>query len=87
MNATRVKVESRQKGDYYDRDKDFKFLFRKFNKAVQEAGILQELKQREYYESPGRKARRKKKEKEMTILRAKLKDNFVGKGKKNDEQQ
>lgn len=80
MNATRVKVESRQKGDYYDRDKEFRFLFRKFNKAVQDAGIIQELKRREFYESPGRKERRKKKEAEITRLKAKLKDNFVGKG-------
>jgi len=33
-----------------------------FKKGVSDSGILQELKMREYHESPGEKRRRKKKE-------------------------
>ena len=40
----------------------FEQLFRKFKKKVERSGILQEISEREYYEKPSAKRRRKKKE-------------------------
>ena len=37
-------------------------MMRKFKKKVERAGILQEVKKREYYEKPAQKKQRKKKE-------------------------
>lgn len=54
----------------------FKRMFSIFKKAVVDAGILQEYKKREFYESPGEKRRRKKKEQRNQILKAKLRENF-----------
>ena len=40
----------------------FDQMLRKFKKKVERAGILQEVKKREYYEKPAQKRQRKKKE-------------------------
>ena len=40
----------------------FEQLFRKFKKKVERAGILQEVKDRQYYEKPAQKKQRKMKE-------------------------
>ena len=40
----------------------FDQMLRKFKKKVERAGIIQELKKREYYEKPAQKRQRKKKE-------------------------
>ena len=40
----------------------FDQMLRKFKKKVDRAGIIQELKKREYYEKPAQKRQRKKKE-------------------------
>ena len=40
----------------------FDQMMRKFKKKVERAGILQEVKKREYYEKPAQKKQRKKKE-------------------------
>lgn len=45
-----------------DKDKGLNIMMRVFRKAITTAGILTECKRREFYESPGEKARRKKKE-------------------------
>lgn len=42
------------------RNNDFAKAFRKFKKKVQEDGILQEVKNREYYEKPSIKRKRAK---------------------------
>ena len=40
----------------------FDQMLRRFKKKVDRAGIIQELKKREYYEKPAQKRQRKKKE-------------------------
>ena len=40
----------------------FDQMLRRFKKKVERAGILQEVKEREYYEKPAQKRQRKKKE-------------------------
>jgi ribosomal protein S21 len=59
-----------------DREFAFKKMFSIFKKAVVDAGILQEYKKREFYESPGEKRRRKRKEYKNQVLKAKLRENF-----------
>lgn len=87
MSVARVRVEARDRdrgGHWEDRDKEFRALFGKFRKAVSEAGIINTYKQHETYESRGRKRRRKKREAEISRLKAKLKENFAqnrGEGK------
>ena len=56
------------KDDHYhhlsqrDRDDLFKRGLNLFKKSVSGSGVLQEVKKREFYESPSEKKRRKKKE-------------------------
>ncbi len=38
---------------------DFESLLRRFNKRVQQSGILTEMRRREYYEKPSVKRKRK----------------------------
>lgn len=59
-----------------EREIAFKKMFSIFKKQVAEAGILQQYKQHEFYESPGEKRRRKKKEQKQAVLKAKLRENF-----------
>lgn len=42
------------------RNNDFSKAFRRFKKKIQEDGILQELKERQYYEKPSTKRKRAK---------------------------
>lgn len=42
------------------RNGDFNFALRKFKKKVQEAGILQELREREFYTKPSLKRKKAK---------------------------
>ena len=90
MSVARVRVEARDRGGHWeDRDKEFRILLGKFRKAVSEAGIINTYKQKETYESKGRKRRRKKREAELARLKAKLKENFAqrgeGKPRKDDK--
>lgn len=59
-----------------EKENAFKRMFSIFKKAVVDAGILQEYKRREFYESPGEKKRRKKKEQVNQMLKNKLRENF-----------
>jgi ribosomal protein S21 len=61
---------------WYEREVAFKKMFTAFKKAVAEAGILHDYKQREYYETPGEEKRRKKREAENVRLKEKLRENF-----------
>lgn len=45
-----------------DREDLFKRGLNLFKKAVSDSGVLQEVKKREFYETPSEKRRRKKKE-------------------------
>lgn len=87
MSATRVKVVMRDlpaNASYQDREFAFKKLFSAFKKAVADAGILHQCKRYEYYESPGEKRRRKKRESANQLLKAKLRENFPEKKKKSE---
>ena len=70
------KKELPRKASFSDKEFAFKKMVAIFMKAVVDAGILQEYKKRESYESPGEKRRRKKKEINNQILKSKLRENF-----------
>lgn len=72
-----------------DKEFAFKKMFSAFKKSVADAGILHECKKREFYESPGEKRRRKKKESAQNRLKERLRESFpekrkVDKKAKND---
>lgn len=71
---------------YSDREYAFKKMLSAFNKAVADAGIIHECKKREFYESPGEKRRRKKKESKQNILKEKMRENFPRKRVIEDQQ-
>jgi small subunit ribosomal protein S21 len=50
------------KKDRKPRPLTFDQMLRRFKKKVERAGILEEVKKREYYEKPAQKRQRKKKE-------------------------
>lgn len=59
--ATNVRIELRNyQGGRFDREKAITGLIRQFRRAVNEVGVLQTLKEKEFYEKPGEKRRRKK---------------------------
>jgi len=67
------KVESRPTNPHAswdEREKAFKTMLAIFKKRVSESGIISEYKQRQFYESPGEKTRRKKKESDRLRQRA-----------------
>lgn len=66
---------------WQEREIAFKKMFSIFKKQVAEAGILHQYKQHEFYESPGEKKRRKKKESNNARLKAKLRENFPERNK------
>ena len=80
MSVVRARVES--KGQGYQ---DFNNMLRAFRRACGAAKILPTLRQHEYYESPGRKARRKKRESEISRFKEKLKENFAEKKKDGEK--
>lgn len=61
---------------WYEREIAFKKMFTAFKKAVAEAGILHDYKEREYYETEGQLRRRKRREAENQRLKEKLRENF-----------
>lgn len=65
--ATNVRVELRFHGgsSRYDRERATSNLIRQFKRAVAEAGVLHELREREHYEKPGDKKRRKQRQAEL----------------------
>lgn len=46
----------------YERERAFRTMLSIFKRQVNEVGILSEYKERQYYESPGEKRKRKRKE-------------------------
>lgn len=65
--ATNVRVELRFHGGNgrFDRERATQNLIRQFKRAVAEVGVLQELREREHYEKPGEKKRRKQRQAEL----------------------
>ena len=61
---------------WYEKEIAFKKMFSAFKKAVAEAGILHDYKEREFYETPGQQCRRKKREAENQRMKEKLRENF-----------
>jgi ribosomal protein S21 len=53
-----------------------------FRQAVNKAGILREYRLRETYESPSEKNRRKRREKQSTILKQQMRESFPETAKK-----
>lgn len=64
-NPARVRVELKKlpsNASYEQEEKAFKMMFSIFKRRVNESGILTECKSRQYYETPGEKKRRKRRE-------------------------
>lgn len=82
------KVELRDlppNASWQERDIAFKKMFSTFKKLVAEAGILHQCKLHEFYESPGEKKRRKKKESHNARLKAKLRESFPERKPKKED--
>lgn len=62
-----------------ERDRAFKNMLAIFKKQVNDAKILPEYKQRQYYESPSEKRKRKKKEAEVELQKEKIRGHFTNK--------
>ena len=86
MSVRRARVELKDvspHASYHERETAFKKLLTAFKKARVEAGIDHSYKQHEHYESPGIKKRRKKREAEVQRLKAKLRENFPERKKRD----
>lgn len=82
MKKALVRVDLKElspNASYDERDRAFKIMFANFKKQVNEAGILSEYKQRQYYESPSEKRKRKKKESEIENQKEKIRGHFTNK--------
>lgn len=85
MSVVRARVELKDVAAYQDREVGFKKLLTAFKRACSEAKIQHTLRQHEAYESPGEKKRRKRRENENAKLKAKLKESFPERGKKDNK--
>lgn len=92
MRKSNVRVEARDlspNASFDERDRNFRNLLSSFRQACNKAGIMKEIKRLEYYESKSQIERRKRREKEATLLKLKLKESFIEratkKKKKKDE--
>jgi ribosomal protein S21 len=80
MRKANVRVEARDLGynpSQDEVDRNFRNLMAAFRQQCNKAGILKEIKKREFYETPSRVARKKKKEKEVLLLKLKMKEAFI----------
>jgi len=84
MRKANVRVEARDLGynaSYDELERNFRNLLAAFRQQCNKAGILKEIKKREFYETPSKVARRKRKEKEVLLLKLKMKEAFIEKPK------
>jgi len=51
-------------------NESFESLLKRFNKKVQQTGVLSELRRREHYETPSARRKRKKEAKKRSVARA-----------------
>jgi len=51
-------------------NESFESLLKRFNKKVQQTGILSELRRRKHYEKPSARRKRKKESKRRSVARA-----------------
>jgi len=63
------------------RNNDINYALRKFKKKVQEAGILQEVREREYFEKPSEKRKKAKAAGRARWLKKQSKENLDTKRK------
>jgi ribosomal protein S21 len=80
MRKANVKVEAKDLPYNASRDeidRNFRNLMAAFRQQCNKAGILKEIKKREFYETPSRIARKKRREKEVMLLKLKVKENFI----------
>jgi ribosomal protein S21 len=81
--ARKANVRVQAKDSYGHQDeRSFKILMSAFRQAVNKAGILREYRLRETYESPSEKNRRKRREKQSTILKQQMRESFPETAKK-----
>jgi ribosomal protein S21 len=59
-----------------ERERAFKNMLAAFKRQVNESGILSEYKQRQYYESPSEKRKRKAKESQLEVQKEKIRGRF-----------
>lgn len=79
-----VRVELRDlppNPSYDERDRAFKNLLSAFKRQVNDSGILSEYKQRQYYESPSEKRKRKSKEAQIELQKEKIRGHFSNRKK------
>lgn len=73
-NKTRVRVELKRK--YNDPERNFKDMFQEFKRRVNNAGIMADYKDHQYYESKSEKKRKKRieseKKQQMETLERKI---------------
>ena len=71
----KVELTKWEKENYHNGG--FDSLIRRFNRLVQESGILKEIKEREYYEKPSTKANKKKYQAELKKQRKEKKNTLA----------
>lgn len=77
-----VRVEARElhpNASFEERDRNFRNLMSSFRQACNKAGIMKEIKRLEFYETGSQIRRRKKREKEVTLLKLRMKESFIEK--------
>lgn len=76
MKIRIMKEEGHHNLSQREREDLFKRGLNIFKKVVSDSGVLQEVKKREFYESPGEKRRRKRKETNLIRKKNLKSDNF-----------
>jgi ribosomal protein S21 len=71
----RVELDS-PSGRFKDEERAFRGMLNAFKKRVNEAGILSQWKQRQFFESKSEKSRRKRRQVELEKKKEKLREHF-----------
>jgi small subunit ribosomal protein S21 len=80
MRKANVRVEAKDISYHASRDevdRNFRNLMAAFRQQCNKAGILKEIKKREFYETPSVVKRKKAREKEVMLLKLKMKETFI----------
>jgi small subunit ribosomal protein S21 len=79
MRRALVRVELKDlppNASFYERERAFRTMLSAFKRQVNEFGILSEFKERQYYESPSVKKKRKRKEAQIERQKEKIRSHF-----------
>jgi ribosomal protein S21 len=79
MRRALVRVELKDlppNASFYERERAFRTMLSTFKRQVNEFGILSEFKERQYYESPSVKKKRKRKEAQIERQKEKIRSHF-----------